>query len=85
MMLHVHCYTVTFCMQQVLKTMLSNDCYQECQTREIVLERDYAENVFNMFLNTCHGHDADYDDADMDEITALLELLDHYQACMCTN
>ena len=38
-----------------------------------------------MFLDTCHGYDADYDDADMEEITALLELFDHYQACMCTN
>ena len=72
-------------MQQVFKTMLSNNSYQECRTREIVLERDYAEDVFNMFLQTYHGHDADYHDADMDEITALLELLDHYQVCMCAN
>ena len=54
---------ITFCMQQVLKTMLSNNSYQERQTGEIVLQRDYAENVFNMFLETCHGHDADYNDA----------------------
>ena len=65
--------------------MLSNNSYEECRTREILLEQDYTEDVVNMFLQTCHGHDADCHDADMDEITALLELFDHFQVCMYTN